>query len=273
MTPGTSVDDRNLDALTAEAARILDESVADFRRWLGAPGVVHKAPGDFATQADLDIEDRVSAALLERTGIPVHGEERGGPDLSTGTSWVLDPIDGTANYSRGLPLTGTLLALVSDGEPIAGMTWLPLLDERWVATRNSLRRNGIPVPPRPAEKLAEVTVAFGQLRANPGQPYATEFRFAALEALSRRTLRVRMFGSTAVDLAWTAGGSCGGALVFGDKPWDNCAGVCQIRAAGGVVTDLDGNPWTLDSSSVLAASPGVHQEIVDLLHDLRRHDS
>lgn len=267
------VDEDSLDGLAAEAARILDESVADFRHWLGAPGVVHKAPGDFATQADLDLEDRITAALTERTGLPVLGEERGGPDLSTGTAWVLDPIDGTANYSRSLPLTGILLALVTDGVPVAGLTWLPLLDERWVATGNSLRRNGILLPPRAPEKLAEVTVAFGQLRANPGQPYPTEFRFAALEALSRRTLRVRMFGSTAVDLAWTAGGFCGGALVFGDKPWDNCAGVCQVRAAGGVVTDLDGAPWTLASSSVLAASPGVHAELVDVLADLRAVDA
>lgn len=265
-----ALDDSGLDELVSEATAVLDESVADFRRWLGAPGVVHKAPGDFATQADLDIEDRVTAALVERTGIPVHGEERGGPDLAAGTAWVLDPIDGTANYSRGLPLTGTLLALVHDGQPIAGLTWLPLLDERWVATRNSLRRNDKPLPKLESARLADVAVAFGQIRQGPGQRHSTEDRFAMLEVLSAETLRVRMWGSTAVDLAWTAGGLCGGAVVLGDKPWDNCAGVCQVRAAGGVVTDLDGRPWTLDSPSVLAAAPGVHSELLARLSERRR---
>lgn len=270
MSAATPIDDATLDGLVAEATAVLDESVADFRRWLGAPGIVHKAPGDFATQADLDIEDTISAELLRRTGIPVHGEERGGPELSSGTAWVLDPIDGTANYSRSLPLTGTLLALLHDGQPIAGLTWLPLLDERWVAARDTLRRNGNLVPRLIPEKLADVTVAFGQLRQMPGQQYSTEYRFAALDALSSSTLRVRMFGSTAVDLAWTAGAVCGGAVVLGDKPWDNCAGVCQVRAAGGVVTDLAGEPWTLASTSVLAAAPGVHAELLALFAGIPR---
>lgn len=262
------IDDTALDELVAAATSVLDESVVDFRRWLGAPGIVHKSPGDFATQADLDLEDSITAALVARTGFPVHGEERGGPDLSTGTAWVLDPIDGTANYSRGLPLTGTLLALVHDGQPIAGLTWLPLLDERWVATRNTLRRNDKPVPKLTPERLSNVTVTFGQLRQLPGQEYSTEHRLAMVDALSATTLRVRMWGSTAVDLAWTAGGLCGAAVVLGDKPWDNCAGVCHVRAAGGVVTDLAGEPWTLASTSVLAAAPGVHEELRALLSAL-----
>ena len=91
-----------------------------------------------------------------------------------------------------------------------------------------------------------------------------------LAELSRTSSRIRIHGSTGVDLAYTAAGILGGAVVFGHHAWDNAPGVALIRAAGGVVTDLDGNPWTITSSSVLAAAPGVHGEILDILGEINR---
>jgi myo-inositol-1(or 4)-monophosphatase len=74
-----------------------------------------------------------------------------------------------------------------------------------------------------------------------------------------------MHGSTGIDLAYTASGVLGGAIVFGHHPWDNAAGVALVRAAGGVVTDLAGAPWIITSGSVLAAAPGVHEELLDMI--------
>ncbi|SUA43191.1 Inositol-1-monophosphatase ImpA [Nocardia africana] len=68
----------------------------------GAPSAVQKGRGDFATALDLELERTLSQQLADRTGIPVHGEEFGGPELSSGTAWVLDPIDGTFNYSAAI---------------------------------------------------------------------------------------------------------------------------------------------------------------------------
>jgi myo-inositol-1(or 4)-monophosphatase len=91
------------------------------------------------------------------------------------------------------------------------------------------------------------------------------YRLAVLKGLSRVTSRPRMHGATGIDLAYVADGTLGGALSFGDHIWDHAAGVALVRAAGGIVTDLTGAPWTSQSRSALAAAPGVHSEILDIL--------
>ncbi len=72
------------------------------------------------------------------------------------------------------------------------------------------------------------------------------YRLAVLENLSRKCSRMRMHGATGIDLAYTAAGILGGAISFGRHVWDHAAGVALVRAAGGVVTDLDGSDWTTE---------------------------
>ena len=83
--------------------------------------------------------------------------------------------------------------------------------------------------------------------------------------MSRECSRLRMHGATGVDLAYVANGVLGGAITFGDHVWDYAAGVALVRAAGGIVTDLAGRPWTVDSSSALAAAPGIHERILEIV--------
>jgi myo-inositol-1(or 4)-monophosphatase len=77
---------------------------------------------------------------------------------------------------------------------------------------------------------------------------------------------MRMHGATGIDFAYTAAGILGGAISFGSHVWDHAAGVALVRAAGGIVTDLDGSDWTTKSRSVLVAAPGVHGELLELLN-------
>jgi myo-inositol-1(or 4)-monophosphatase len=177
---------------------------------------------------------------------------------------VLDPIDGTFNYSAGIPLCGMLLALVQDGEPIVGLSWLPLLGLRYGATATGpVYSDGNPLPSLARGRLATAMIGYGTLDAARG-PVTRAARFGLLDALAGRSARLRMLGSTGVDLALTAAGVLGGAVAFSYLPWDNAAGVVLVRAAGGVVTDVAGKPWTLESDSVLAAAPGIHEELLDL---------
>ncbi|WP_406238021.1 inositol monophosphatase family protein [Nocardia sp. NBC_01009] len=255
-----------LSSLLALASEILDAASARFVEGVGAPSAVAKGRNDFATELDLELERTISAQLEQQTGIEVHGEEFGGPQLTSGTAWVLDPIDGTFNYSAGHPLSGMLLALVHDGEPLLGLTWLPVLDRRYAAMSGGpVLLDGKPLPPLPRGKLAEAMIGFGAFNVDSNGRIPGRFRFDLLGPLSRLSSRVRMHGSTGIDLAFTASGVLGGAIVFGHHPWDNAAGVALVRAAGGVVTDLAGEPWTITSGSVLAAAPGVHEELLDMI--------
>ncbi|MGW1741012.1 inositol monophosphatase family protein [Nocardia sp. NPDC001965] len=255
-----------LTTLMATAAEILDGVSERFIEGRGAPSAVAKGSRDFATELDLELERTISGQLLDRTGIEVHGEEFGGPALTGGTAWVLDPIDGTFNYSNGHPLTGTLLALVRDGEPVIGLAWFPPLDRRYAAvTGGPLLLDGKPQPPLEPAVLDEAMIGFGAFNIESTGRVPGLFRHRVLGALSALSSRVRMHGSTGIDLAFTAEGTLGGAIVFGHHPWDNAAGALMVRCAGGIVTDLEGIDWTIESGSVLAAAPGVHAELLDMI--------
>ncbi|MCB1295105.1 MAG: inositol monophosphatase [Gordonia sp.] len=248
------------------AGTILDGAVEEFRAGVGAPSAVVKGATDFATQVDLDLERRLSAELAEQTQIPVHGEEFGGPDPDSGVVWVLDPVDGTFNYSTGVPLTGILLGLVVDGDPILGLTWLPLQNRRYAAhVDGPLLVDGEPAPPLTETDLATSVLAYGPFNAGYGGRYPGAQRADVLRGLSSRAARVRMTGSTGVDLSFTAAGIFGGAVIFGRHAWDNAPGTALVRAAGGVATDLAGAPWTVNSPSLVVGAPGLHSELLDVI--------
>lgn len=256
-----------IEQLVGIASEILTEAEQTFRDGLGASEEIVKGPGDYATAVDLELERRISAALAERTGVSVHGEEYGGPDPHDGTVWVLDPIDGTANFSQRVPLTGINLALLDGGVTRAGLTWLPFLDERYIAVEDGpVRRNGEALPALKPTDLARSVVTIGHI--GDGELFPLAWRLRLLDVLSRRSLRVRVLGSTALEQAWVAAGALSVAISFGNKPWDTAPGVCLVRAAGGVVADLGGAPHTLDSRSALTGAPGAAEEVLEILAQL-----
>jgi myo-inositol-1(or 4)-monophosphatase len=261
-----AIDETDLDALVSEAAAILDDAAKPFVSGHGADSAVAKKGDDFATEVDLAIERQVVEALVSNTGIEVHGEEFGGADVESPLVWVLDPIDGTFNYAAGLPTAAILLALVRDGEPVAGLTWLPFTDQRFTAVIGKpLYANGTAQQRLGPAKVSECVVGTGTFDVDSRGRFPGRYRLAIVERLSRKCSRMRMHGAIGLDLAYTAAGILGGAITFGGHVWDHAAGVALVRAAGGVVTDLAGDDWTVKSRSVLAGVPGVHSELLDLV--------
>ena len=264
-----ALDEADLDALVTEAALILDDAAHPFIAGHRADSAVQKKGNDFATEVDLAIERQVVEKLVSATGIEVHGEEFGGADIDSPLVWVLDPIDGTFNYAAGSPMAAILLGLLRDGEPVAGLTWLPFTNERFTGVVGKpLYANGVAQPPLPSAQLADSIVGIGTFNVDSRGRFPGRYRLATLEHLSRKCSRVRMHGATGIDLAYTAAGILGGAISFGHHIWDHAAGVALVRAAGGVVTDLAGNDWTTKSRSALAGLPGVHAEILDVLRSV-----
>ena len=259
----------DMDALVEQASAILDAAAEPFLAGHRAESAVRKKGDDFATEVDLAIERQVAAALVAATGIEVHGEEFGGPALDSADSpwvWVLDPIDGTFNYAAGSPMAAILLALLHDGDPVAGLTWLPFTDQRYTAVAGGpLMKNGVPQASLAPARLADALVGVGTFSADSRGRFPGRYRVAVLENLSRVSSRLRMHGSTGIDLVYVADGILGGAISFGGQVWDHAAGVALVRAAGGAITTLAGEPWTPASRSVLAAAPGVHAEILEIL--------
>jgi myo-inositol-1(or 4)-monophosphatase len=263
----------DLDALVTEASVILDAAAEPFIAGHGAESAVSKRGDDFATNVDLEIERQVVDALVKTTGIEVHGEEFGGAEIDSPWVWILDPIDGTFNYAAGSPMAAILLGLLHDGDPVAGLTWLPFTGERYVAVSGGpLMKNGVPQAPLVKVELSDSVIGIGTFNADSRGRFPGRYRLAVLEELSRVSSRLRMHGATGIDLAYVADGILGGAISFGHHVWDHAAGVALVRAAGGVVTSLAGDEWTPDSRSALAAAPGVHAQILEILHEVGRPD-
>lgn len=258
--------DPDLTALVRLAATALDRAAEPFLAGHRADSAVQKKGNDFATEVDLAIERQLVAELESGTGIGVHGEEFGGADLTDPLVWVLDPIDGTFNYAAGSPMAAILLGLLRDGEPVAGLTWLPFFGQRYSAVLGEgLFCNGVRQSRLEPAGLADSIVGIGTLNVAWGGRFPGRYRLAVFEHLSRVCSKLRMHGATGIDMAFVGAGILGAAISFGDHVWDHAAGVALIRAAGGIVTDLAGDPWTVSSGSALAAAPGAHEQILEIL--------
>jgi myo-inositol-1(or 4)-monophosphatase len=223
-----------------------------------------KGAGDYVTEVDRASERAIAAALLQaEPDIPVLGEEEGG---STGERyWVVDPLDGTANYLHGFPLVGVSIALMQAGRPVVGVVHAPFLGDTYLAARGL---------------GARMVAAGGEERAlrisdrEPGQAIvATGFPFRrkavlpryleVLRACLERFEDLRRPGAASLDLAWVAAGVFEGFFELGLSPWDVAAGALLIEEAGGVVTDWTGGDGWM-AGDILAGSPEVHSELLRL---------
>ncbi|MFD6093953.1 inositol monophosphatase family protein [Oerskovia sp. NPDC060338] len=218
---------------------------------------VYKTDRDFATATDFAIEDAVRELLARETpDIGFLGEERG----HTGDReqyWCLDPIDGTTNFSRGLPNYGVSLALIDGDMPVFGSIALPAHGERYVTRNGGALLNLQPIRVADTSDLRDAIVSFGDFASGPASGVKNARRLAMLSSLATSVGRVRMLGSAATDLAWLAAGRLDAVLIDANRAWDVAAGIALARAAGALVTHIDGGPYTLSGRDLLATAPGV----------------
>jgi histidinol-phosphatase len=222
--------------------------------------VRHKADRTVVTQADTSIEtmvrQQVAAAFPDDH---VLGEEEGGEDRSTGRVWIVDPIDATANYARGIPIWATLIALQVDGELVLGLVHAPAIGERYEAFRGGgARMNGHRIGVSGVAELADAQLFHAGVRgllADPtGGPALGLFAEAA---------RTRGFGDF-WGHALVARGA-GEAMIEAElNIWDYAAFQVVVEEAGGRVTQIDGSP-TRDGGSVVSSNGLLHGEIVERL--------
>lgn len=260
-------------AMLAIAQAALDEVEGIFTEHLGSQPVITKSAGDFATEADLAIERRLRESLTQMTGLPVYGEEFGGKRPESDTAWIIDPIDGTTNYAAGFPMCAMLVALVHDGMPIVGITSMPLLRRRVTACLGGgTYVNGYRVT-MDADAGRPISIAFGSVISRPDGTFPRPWRQLLLAKVGERYPTIRISGSVGIDLGATAMGAFGGTVTFSPNIWDNAAGVLQIAEAGGVVTDLAGDPWGPDSLGVLAGTNDVHATLLSIINSIDAPES
>jgi fructose-1,6-bisphosphatase/inositol monophosphatase family enzyme len=235
----------------------LTEIVPRFRL-LRQEDIREKKPGDFVTIADLDAERRLTARLAAiLPGSVVLGEEAAAADASRlallagdAPVWVIDPIDGTANFARGQPGFAVIVARVERGEVRAGWIYDPLADVMVVAEQGAGAWS--------AGRRLAVAAAAGDgsmLGAAYGRTAAGERAAKLLEA-SGRIAAIRNRGCSGIEYMDVALGSTHFSLHSRSLPWDHAAGMRIVAEAGGVAGFLDGTRYDpqIATRAVLAAS-------------------
>jgi myo-inositol-1(or 4)-monophosphatase len=235
-------------ALGQRAARTAGEALRDRgSEWIKVDAVDGK---DVKVAADRLAESLILDVLTRESALPVYSEERGWVGTEGDTAWVVDPLDGSANYAKGLPISAVSVAVVGGGVPLAGIVYDFMREELFSGMASGgAWLNGKPLEISQAIRPAEAILM-------TGLPARRDFDEKALAALARdlaQWRKVRMIGSAALALAYVAAGR--GDCYHEDNVmfWDVAAGLALVEGAGGRISV---SPGAMDEPRVVTAHNG-----------------
>lgn len=213
--------------------------------------------------------DRRSEEIIKdriRRKYPHHdilAEESGGRERQSDYCWIIDPLDGTTNFTHGFPVFCVSIGLEFKGEIVGGVVYDPNNDELFTAEKGSgafLNRRRIHVSK--TTQLIESLLVTGfpyTLRSDPDE-IIRHFNNFLLESQALRRL-----GSAALDLCYVAAGRFDGFWELNLNPWDMAAGVLLVQEAGGLYTDFEGNPSTVYKKRLLTSNGLIHEQMMEVL--------
>lgn len=181
--------------------------------------------------------------------------------------WVLDPLDGTTNFTHQFPFVAVSLGLLYLSEPILGVVYNPILHELFCAIKGQgATLNGKKISVSRVDTLDKSLLA-------TGFPYnrreTNENNYKEFNHLTQLSQGVRRAGAAALDLAYVAAGRLDGYWELGLKPWDMAAGVVLVREAGGKVSSYDNGPLDISSGRAVATNAHLHPALIDALKTCR----
>jgi len=253
-----------------EAARAAGRGLRAHFSKLAALDIRSKSgPADLVSIADEEAEATALGMLARaRPEYGFLGEEGGTrPGTDPRHTWVVDPLDGTTNFLFGIPLWGVNVALARDGQVVAGVTFLPMLDELYVAEAGKgcwLNDTRVHVSTR--TQLVEAVLACGiPYAGKPEHPrHAREMRL-----LTEHVAGIRRTGACSVDMAWVAAGRWDAYWENALCAWDMAPGIILVQEAGGIATTSSGAPVDLQGGTVCVSNGHLHERLVAKLEQAR----
>ncbi|MGF7214127.1 myo-inositol-1(or 4)-monophosphatase [Spirosoma lacussanchae] len=249
--------------IARSAGAFLLQERAQFQR----EAIEYKGLNNLVSYVDKETEKQLVAqlhALLPEAGFITEEGTTGQIADQTALNWIIDPLDGTANFIHGLPVFSVSIGLAEGSTPIAGVVYDPNRDECFSAWQGGgAYCNGSPIRVSAAPTLGESLIATGfpYYRFEQMQTY-----LHILESLMQQTHGLRRMGSAAIDLAYVAAGRFEAFYEYNLNSWDMAAGVLLVREAGGTVSDFAGGQEYLFRGDVIAGG-GVHPELLRVIQE------
>lgn len=217
------------------------------------------------TETDQAAEQAILQTLRSHSPYSILSEESGDSPGTSELRWIVDPLDGTTNFFRGLPLFAVSIALSRGSEIILGVIHNPVNQDYFYAERGKgayLNDQSLRVSSTAAPGTAVMFV-------NHGYDIADKQRFSIASERLVAHAYLRRLGTTALELCFLAKGSVDAFVCSGDELWDFAAGLIIVEEAGGKITDWQGNDWDGKSSYVLASNDKIHGFLVEQLRNLQ----
>tara|TARA_Y100000590_G_scaffold386545_1_gene459435 strand:- start:286 stop:1071 length:786 start_codon:yes stop_codon:yes gene_type:complete len=224
-----------------------------------------KGPGDFVTNCDKKVEKILIEELHKaRPDYSIISEESGKITKNESFKWIIDPIDGTANFLHGIPHFAISIGLESNKEIICGIIYDPIKDEMFTAEKGRgsyLNNQRVRVSSR--SKLKDCIIFTGGPKHNSADK---ELILKEYNNFSSKVLiPIRKLGSASLDMAYVAAGRCDGFWQRNLNYWDFAAGIILIKEAGGFVTDFSGKNEYIENKTILATNSKINEQMVEIL--------
>ena len=224
----------------------------------------YKAGMDFVTDIDLKAEKIIISTIKKNyPGHSVYGEESGFDKKESNFLWIIDPLDGTTNFTMSNPFFNTAIALVKDNEVIVGVVYNPLMDELFYAEKGKgTYLNGKKILVNGKSDLSKSVVTFCHGSKKIAHIKRTTKIYSKMKLIANHT---RQLGAAALELAHVA---CGRTVCFymnNMNAYDVAAGSLLVEEAGGKVTNFENKKFTINSIDIFASNGKVHKKVLDVI--------
>lgn len=218
-------------------------------------------------KSPVTIADRESEKLIKRIlskefpGYSFIGEESGKDSRKSEYTWIVDPLDGTTNFTVHDPFFNISIALAKNAEPVAGVVYYPQMDELFFSEKGKgayLNGKRIRVSAEKDMDRAFIMFCHGSSKKDIG--YMLNF----YRKMKMSRVKVRQLGAAALELCYIAAGRAEAFIMPGANSWDVAAGQLMVREAGGKVTGLDGKDYSINSAGILASNGKLHSRVMGI---------
>ncbi|OLY90969.1 inositol monophosphatase family protein [Cnuella takakiae] len=245
--------------------KAIEAGAAEMRRYDDIAFSIANKPGglnDLVTEVDHASEKAIIAVI--KSQFPDHyilTEEAGVLAQDSDYKWVIDPIDGTINFAHRIPICAVSIGLEYKGELIMGAVFNPYLNELFVAEKGK----GATLNGKPISVSTKVAVENACLVTGFPYTYLDEPNgpLQVFERFIRKGVPVRRLGSAAIDLCWVACGRFDGFYEHKLQPWDSAAGVLIVTEAGGKVSNIHGEAFSIYQPGIIASNAVMHEELIE----------